>query len=95
MYHCLIKCDEKISEYIIFYNNFIFFLGTYRYYSSNKNIDIKKFNRTNISQILNNKTSNLPILSDDTNNVIKFNDGYSNKINNDKPRSFWDLLNSQ
>ena len=86
---------KKLVNILFFIIILIFFLGTYRYYSSNKNIDIKKFNRTNISQILNNKTSNLPILSDDTNNVIKFNDGYSNKINNDKPRSFWDLLNSQ
>ena len=86
---------KKLVNILFFIIILFFFLGKYRYYSSIKNINIKKFNRTNISQILNNKTSNLPILRDDTNNVIKFNDGYSNKINNDKPRSFWDLLNSQ
>jgi hypothetical protein len=86
---------KKLVNILFFIIILIFFLGTYRYYSSNKNIDIKKFNRTNINQILNTKISSLPILNDDTNNVIKFNDGYSNKINNDKPRSFWDLLNSQ
>mgnify|MGYP001343571322 FL=1 len=86
---------KKLVNIVFFIIILIFFLGTYRYYSSNKNIDIKKFNRTNINQILNTKISSLPILNDDTNNVIKFNDGYSNKINNDKPRSFWDLLNSQ
>ena len=86
---------NKIVNIFFFLIILIFFSGTYRYYSSNKNIDIKKFNRTNINQILNTKISSLPILNDDTNNVIKFNDGYSNKINNDKPRSFWDLLNSQ
>mgnify|MGYP003981773055 CR=1 FL=1 len=86
---------KKLVNILFFIIILFFFLGTYRYYSSNKNIDIKKFNRTNINQILNTKISSLPILNDDTNNVIKFNDGYSNKINNDKPRSFWDLLNSQ
>ena len=40
----------------------------------------------------NKKSSKLPILKNDTNNVIEFNDGFSNEIKNDKPRSFWNLL---
>ena len=72
-----------------------FFFTTYKYYSSKKNIEIKDFNRNNIDQIINTKISNLPILENDTNNVIEFNDGFSNKINNDKPRSFWNLLKSK
>jgi len=70
----------------------IFFLLTYKYYSSQKNIDTKNFNRENIDKIINQKISNLPILKNDTSNVIEFNDGYSNEIINDKPRSFWNLL---
>ena len=73
----------------------IFFGSTYKFYSSNKNIKDKEFNRNNIDQILNNKISNLPILKNDTDNVIEFNDGFSNEIKNDKPRSFWNLLKSQ
>ena len=73
----------------------MFFGTTYKFYFSNKNIKDKEFNRNNIDQILNDKTSNLPILKNDTNNVIKFNDGFSNEIKNDKPRSFWNLLKSQ
>ena len=73
----------------------IFFGSTYKYYSSNKNIKNKEFNRNNIDQILNDKISNLPILMNDTDNVIEFNDGFSNEIKNDKPRSFWNLLKSQ
>ena len=73
----------------------IFFGSTYKYYSSNKNIKDKELNRNNIDQILNDKISNLPILKNDTNNVIEFNDGFSNEIKNDKPRSFWNLLKSQ
>ena len=73
----------------------IFFGSTFKYYSSNKNIKNKEFNRNNIDQILNDKISNLPILKNDTDNVIKFNDGFSNEIKNDKTRSFWNLLKSQ
>ncbi len=73
----------------------IFFFNTFNYYSSKKNIKAKEFNRNNIDQIINTKISNLPILDDDTNNVITFNDGFSNKNKNEKPRSFWNLLKSQ
>ena len=73
----------------------MFFGTTIKFYSSNKNIKDKEFNRNNIDQILNNKISNLPILKNDTDNVIEFNDGFSNEIKNDKPRSFWNLLKSQ
>ena len=70
----------------------IFFFNIYSFYSSNKNLESKKFNRNNIDQIINKKISNLPILKNDTNNVIEFNDGFSNEIKNGKPRSFWNLL---
>ena len=70
----------------------IFFFNIYSFYSSNKNLESKEFNRSNINQIINTKTSNLPILKNDTNDVIEFNDGFSNEIKNDKPRSFWNLL---
>ena len=69
-----------------------FFLNIYKYYSSNKNIEAKNYKRNNIDQIINNKLLNLPILKNNTDNVIQFNDGLSNKIKNDKPRSFWNLL---
>tara|TARA_B100000886_G_scaffold303224_1_gene233753 strand:- start:227 stop:487 length:261 start_codon:yes stop_codon:yes gene_type:complete len=70
----------------------IFFFNIYSFYSSNENLESKKFNRNKIDQIINAKISNLPILENDTNNVIEFNDGFSNEIKNDKPRSFWNLL---
>ena len=73
----------------------IFFFTTYKYYSSNKNILSKNFNRNNINQIINQKISNLPILENDTNNVIEFNSGYTNDIKIDKPRSFWNLLKAK
>ena len=72
-----------------------FFFSIYSFYSSNKNLESKKFNRNNIDQIINKKISNLPVLKNDTNNIIEFNDGFSNKIKNDKPRNFWNLLKSE
>ena len=73
----------------------IFFFNIFSFYSSNKNLESKEFNRNNIDQIINTKISNLPILKNDTNNVIEFNDCFSNEIKNDKPRSFWNLLKFQ
>lgn len=73
----------------------IFYFNTYKYYSSKKNIESKNFNRNNINDIINSKISDLPILDNDTNDVIKFNDGFSNQIKNDKPRSFWNLLKTK
>ncbi len=73
----------------------IFFSITYRYYSSTKNIEAKSFNRNNIDEIINTKIKNLPILNNDTNSVIEFNDGFSNQIKDEKPRSFWNLLKSE
>ena len=73
----------------------IFFFSIYNYYFSSKNIKIKDFNRNNINEIINDKTSDLPILANDTNNVIVFNDSFYEEINNDKLRSFWDLLKTE
>tara|TARA_B100000575_G_scaffold247828_1_gene213498 strand:- start:209 stop:472 length:264 start_codon:yes stop_codon:yes gene_type:complete len=86
---------RKIVSIVFIILVIIFFGSTYKYYSSNKNIKNKDFNRNNINQLLNEKISNLPILKNDTDNVIEFNDGFSNEIKNDKPRSFWNLLKSQ
>ena len=73
----------------------IFVSGIIKYYSSNKNINIKKYNLTNIDQILKEQISNLPILENDTNNIIEFNDSFSNEMGGEKKRSFWDLLKNK
>ena len=73
----------------------VFFLLTYNYYSSKKNLEAKDFNRNNIDEIINKKIKNLPVLKSDTNNIIEFNDGFSSEIKSDKPRSFWNLLKSE
>lgn len=86
--------SKIINLFLLFFILFFFFF-TYKYYSSQKNINVKDFNRKNIDEIINQKILNLPILKNNTNNVIQFNDGYSNEIKNDKSRSFWDLLKSK
>jgi len=86
---------HKIFNILFFILILFFFYNTFKYYSSSKNLKIKDFNRNNIERIINKKTSNLPILKNDTINVIEFNDTFSDIINNDKPRSFWNLLKSK
>ena len=81
---------------ILFIIIILFFLiNTYKYYFSKKNLKANNFNRSNIDQIIKDKISNLPILPNDTHNVIEFNDSFSIQINNEKPRSFWNLLKSK
>ena len=82
----------KIFNFFLGILILIFFLSIFRFYFSNKNLELKELNRSNIDQIINSKITNLPILKNDTDNVILFNDGFSNEIKNDKPRSFWNLL---
>ena len=53
---------------------------------------LKSYNRSNIDEILKEKIKDLPILANDTNNVIAFNDTFEEEIDEDKKRSFWELL---
>jgi len=85
----------KIFNLLLFIIILIFSLYTYKYYSSDKNLKVKKFNRNNINQIINEKVSKLPILQNDTSNVIEFNNSLSNDMQIEKPRSFWNLLKSK
>ena len=71
---------------------FLFFFNIYKYYSSNKNIKNINLNRSNIEEIIKTKISKIPILENDTNNVIEFNSSFSEEIQDNKKRNFWDLL---
>ena len=73
----------------------IFFLTIYKYYSSTKLLESRDFNRNNINQIIKDKISDLPILDNNTNEVILFNDSFSDELEKNKTRSFWDLLRSK
>ena len=82
----------KILNIIMFLLIIFFILSIYSYYSSDKNIENKNYNRENIDQILKEKISDLPVLENDTNNIIEFNNSLKNEIEENKKRSFWDLL---
>ena len=82
----------KILNLFFLIITIIFFLSIYRFYSSNKNIDAKNYNRNNINEIINAKINDLPVLKNDTQNIIEYNDGYSKQNENEKSRGFWNLL---
>ena len=82
----------KIFNLLLIAIILLFFFNIYNYYSSNKNIKNINLNRSNIEKIVRTKISNIPILEDDTNNVIEFNSSFSEKIKDNKKRSFWNLL---
>ena len=85
----------KMFNTIMFLLTFIFLLSIYNYYSSNKNVDAKNYNRENIDQILKEKIIDLPVLKNDTNNVVEFNNSIKNDIEENKKRNFWDLINKK
>ena len=74
----------------------IFFIfKVFIFYSSNKNISLKNYNRLNIDLILKERLKDLPSLANDTNNIIEFNDSFDEEVDSDKKRSFWELLNKK
>ena len=74
---------------------FLFFFFVIRYYLSDINVKKTNSNRSNIETIINEKISNIPILENDTDNVIEFNSTFSEEIQDNKPRSFWNLFKSE
>ena len=86
---------HKILNTLMFFLIIFFFYKIYIFYSSNKNINTKNYNRENIEKILKGKTSDIPILLGDTNSVIEFNNSIDNEFDDSKKRSFWDLLKNK
>ena len=70
----------------------LFIITISKYYFSNKNLDNKSYNRSNIDEILKEKITDLKVLENDTNSIIDFNNSLDGEINEDKKRNFWDLL---
>ena len=84
----------KVLNFIMFLLVISFIFLIFKYYSSNKNMTEKNYNRNNIDEILKEKISDLPVFSNDTNNVIEFNNSIEDNTTK-KKRSFWDLLKSK
>ena len=84
----------KVLNFIMFLLVISFIFLIFKYYSSNKNMTEKNYNRNNIDEILKEKISDLPVFSNDTNDVIEFNNSIEDNTSK-KKRSFWDLLKSK
>ncbi len=70
----------------------LFFVFTFKYYISEKNISYIKKSRENFEiKILENYTG-LPVLQNDTNEVIKFNSGFEKINERNFKRNFWELF---
>ena len=57
---------------------FSFFIFSFNYYISDRNINTVKNNRENLESKILENTSALPLLPNDTSNVIEFNSGFDN-----------------
>ena len=84
----------KVLNFIMFLLVISFIFLIFKYYSSNKNMTEKNYNRNNIDEINKKKISDLPVFSNDTNDVIEFNNSIEDNKQK-KKRSFWDLLKSK
>ena len=85
----------KIINILMFLLVIFFISKVFIFYSSNKNISFKNYNRSNIDLILKEKIKDLPVLANDTSNIIEFNDSFDEEDNSQKKRSFWELLNKK
>ena len=82
----------RIVNIFLFLIIIVFIFSVFRYYSLNIHINANNSKRPNIEQILKSKINDLPVLPNDTENVIEFNNSFNGEINNEKNRSFWELL---
>ncbi len=85
----------KIVNFIFFIFVILFFVSIFKFYFSNKNIQLINANRLNSKNIIKSKTLDIPILKNDTQNIIEFNSSFSEEIKNDKPRNFWNLFKTK
>ena len=85
----------KITNFIFFIFVILFFVSIFKFYFSNKNIQLINANRLNSKNIIKSKTLDIPILENDTQNIIEFNSSFSEEIKNDKPRNFWNLFKTK
>ena len=69
-----------------------FFILVFKYYFSEKNIDLIKNKKNNLEAKTLENLLELPVLSNDTNDVIDFNSGFDNSNKPNYKRSFWELF---
>ena len=82
----------NIIKFLILALILSFFMTTYNYYISEKNIDTVKNNRKNQEINVLRNISNLPVLLNDTDDAIEFNSGFNNSNEQKFKRNFWELF---
>lgn len=82
----------NIIRFVIVVIVLSFFVFSFNYYISERNINIVKNNRDNLEFKMLESTSALPLLQNDTNNVIEFNSGFENSNKQNFKRNFWELF---
>ncbi len=83
---------NNIVRFVFILIVFSFFIFTFIYYISDRNINTVKNNRENLESRILENTSTLPLLPNDTNNVIEFNSGFENSNKKNFKRNFWELF---
>ena len=83
---------NNIVRFLIVLIILSFFVFSFYYYVSDKNISTVKNNRENLESKLLESTSVLPLLPNDTSDVIEFNSGFNNSNKQNFKRSCWELF---
>ena len=76
----------KVLNFLMILLVISFIFSIFKYYSSNKNMTEKNYNRNNIDEILKEKISDLPVFSNDTNDVIEFNNSIEDNTTKKKKK---------
>ena len=83
---------NNILKFLIGSITLSFFVFSFNYYVSDKNINAVKNKRENLESKILESASVLPFLPNDTNDVIEFNSGFDNSNKQNFKRSFWELF---
>jgi len=82
----------NIVRFLIATITLSFFVFSFNYYISDKNINAVKNNRENLEFKILERKLDLPLLQNDTNDVIEFSSGFGNSNKQNFKRSFWELF---
>ena len=83
---------QKFFNILMLVLTIIFIYSVFDYYFSNKNIETKNYNRSNLDKILKDKISGLKVLDNDTNDVIEFNNSLQIQTNGEKKKKFLGII---
>ncbi len=83
---------KNILKFVIVLFVLFFFVVIFKYYFSEKNVNLLKENRSNLKSKISDNISGLPTLTNDTNDAIEFNSGFENSENKNFKKNFWELF---